>query len=304
MLLAGGFSSLPRWVRCILVASLVIDLLLGVVLHVRLEMQVFRVLPGPIEGVVPLNDGLLSVGAVRNSVVRFRAFMTYWGDHFESINLLIRVLLTGIFAFIVFRLATAAMQSPREPLAKARVWGTTMAILFIIGTIVCNLNGVLGYDGTRLVRDPAPASVEPLLRAVEASPDSEKAYYDLGLAYHNMGDIAKAADAWMHAFMLNPFNLQTRYQYGLMLSTHGLTPGSGPAKIPEIFLEYPDRVEAQIDLIRLLIHHNHVLPALKRLRQTAIEHPSSPEVQELMKSVNADLPSLDRAIREMEGARQ
>lgn len=291
-LLAAGLPRLPRWAGCTLVVFMGIDLLLGIILHSRMEMHAFRLLPTAEDPMVPFSNGLLSLPAIQNSALRFNVKTTYWGDHFAQINWLVFIIFVLLMGLTLFIAANV----------RGKAFASVVAVLFCAGTAICASDRIAGYDSISFRQPDTAARIAPLIQATQASPYVTSNYYALGRAHYELGQLQLAGNAFFTAFLLDPTYREARYAVVLCLVTHGIEPDGTEAGVVEYFRKHPDDLEAHLALVHLLDAAKFPLPALQRLRDAMIKFPQSPQIQDL-KTQNLTLEIVEQRIRLLQGGR-
>lgn len=296
-LLATGLVSLPLWTRYVTAGFMVIDVVLGILLQCRMEMQRIYLVRHLGADILPLSDSLLSPTAIQNSTGRISLNMVYWADHFAMIaasTFVAFAVVLGIALFVC--LITSGTAKIRNP------FGIAIFGFYCVGVFFLNCDGAMGSGYRQPPFSAAPTTLEPQLRAVAIMPDSSQPHYQLGLAYYHLGKVNESADALFQAFLLDPSNLQARYALNVLLLTHGQSLLTTQSAIPEGFLQNPRDVTRQLAMMQMLAAYKHELPALNRLRDTMLEHSDSDMVRTVISNMGTNLDAINRRIAELEGS--
>jgi hypothetical protein len=244
-LLATQFTKLPRWLQNIFVLGIIVDVCLGIVLQFRLEMLLFPL--QEINGIkfLPLSAGLMSIPAAMNDKARLSASLTFLGDHFVNARweiFIAAILLLGDMILIILRAAQIRRSFALIPI-----------LIFFALAAGCIFNHIEDSDSL------AALSINHLTTIDH--PDSSQAYYAMGIAQYRLGELHAAQHSLAEAFLLDPFDLRTRYVLYLLCDTNAIPVQQEDFQYAEIFRANPTDPAAKINLATILYHHGHPLIA-------------------------------------------
>jgi hypothetical protein len=303
-LLAAGFLRLPRWLRCAVALALVADTALGILLHFRMQMNIFPLTAVSGGGtIIALSPGLLNITAIKNYLSGQCDGVVFWGDHFRALGWMLALAAVVWLGAAVLVLATTAWTGRIEPIFRIPPpFAQLVLVLYLLAATFCFSDRLMGYRINPIPPAgvcPSPTEamrlIEPAYLAAKASPHDSRLQYDLGAVLYGLGK-RDAEPCFNEALMLDPDNWRARYALRLLVTTHGRTLPEGEAQYAEAVRLNPTDGDAQSRLATILYRHGHKEQARERLMDAASAHPKSWELKDRLAVLLFEMGRLDEAI--------
>jgi tetratricopeptide (TPR) repeat protein len=223
-LLAAGFGMLRPWVRMTLAVTMIADILLGIILHVRMEMLLIKQIVVRQSDVIPISPALLNVQGVANSVLRFAQGFVYLGDHLVPFSRLNLAIVIAAYAGVVYLIARAAVP-PLQADSRKRPFQAILVSLYLLGAMICISDRLAGFEPPPIEQAiPITANSDPkvieayfakLDEQIKANPESAEGYYQRALAFYYLDRFPLAWDQDFNALLLDPFHDRAHYLMAL-----------------------------------------------------------------------------------------
>jgi hypothetical protein len=290
-LLATGITGLPRWGRIAVIFSMVVDVVLGIVLHFRIQMLAMHSILVAGKDVVPISRGLINVQGVSTSSQRFKLGMVHLSDHFLSVNNLILAIV--IIALGILLHAIARVIAAEGGASHRRVVPTAVALLYAVGALLCVQDRRAGY----VVTDNLPIPVRPeadtkrqILEPVELQatlhPESARAHYQLGLTKYYLGDFTSGWAETYIALLLDPDDRDIHYLASMFWLAYGYGLKGGDDRLYLVFYDqYRESDENFVEYGAALVDANLRGRAVTVLTEAVKRFPDSPRTHHALGAV-------------------
>jgi tetratricopeptide (TPR) repeat protein len=305
-LLAAGYPLLAPWLRFAVAGAMAFDVAAGILLQFRMQMYVFRIVPSAEAPIIPFSDRLLSIAAVKNSLLRFKASNAYWGDNFSAVGDAVfaaAIVLLGVAVFIVARAVVQDRTSPRR-----RVFAGCVVGFYVVLATLSASDRLLGY---RAEQPPVPANgspleashqLESLRRAATAAPMLPGPQYDIGIALYNSGRPSAAATYFGKALLRDRANLQAAYALSLVIACGVDSLGQIDRAEAEDSSEKWGDIMADYVVASGLLMRGHADVAEQRMLSVVATHPGSSHAHHCLAMLLFRMGKTEQAIQQCQEA--
>jgi tetratricopeptide (TPR) repeat protein len=137
-------------------------------------------------------------------------------------------------------------------------------------------NGGVKYQ----LSQPATAVAE-YTKAVAADPTFAKAYYNLGIAYSNVGQPERAMENYEMALLADPTYADARFNYAILLREQGYT-DDAIAQLERMIAENPNDASAHLSVATIYAHDRATLAKARDHYLTFLRlAPNSPAARDI-----------------------
>jgi hypothetical protein len=252
--LGAAFARLPRAVQVVAGAGFVVDAILGIVLNFRALMVHITLQPGS-DGawVVPLNQSLLSIWAVKNAWNRAVLSVDFLGSDLAVIRWLIAAAAAILLAAALFKILTPARpkQTHRE---RFNAVAAMMSCVFLV--VSASLAASHRWDAT------SEEGFSPTILQ--------------GNAFLRQGKVTEGYDCFIDAFLLDPSDRQARYAALVAISVSPVD--QSDVLLAEFCRLHPFEISSTLERARRLRARRHVEQAIDLLETLSRKFPDSPVV--------------------------